>query len=69
LAYEVTDRFAVDLAYRYADLGTAKSSAVTPYDGTAGYSGVDIQDITTNDLILGFRYKLQRDQPVMYAVK
>jgi len=69
LAYDVTDRFAIDLAYRYADLGTAKSGIATAYDGSSSYSGVSIQDITTNDLIVGFRYKLQREQPVMYAVK
>jgi len=69
LAFDVTDRFAIDLAYRYADLGTAKSGIATAYDGSSSYSGVSIQDITTNDLIVGFRYKLQREQPVMYAVK
>jgi len=69
VAYDVTDRFVVDLAYRYADLGDAKSGVVTAYDGTDQYSGLHIRDITSNDLLLGVRYKLHREQPVMYAVK
>ena len=32
------------------------------------YSGLLIKDITSNDLLLGFRYKLQHEAP-LYAVK
>lgn len=69
LAYEVTPDFAIDLAYRYTDLGNAKSGTATAYDGSSSYSGLEIRDITSNDLLLGVRYKLHHEQPAMYAVK
>jgi opacity protein-like surface antigen len=70
LAFEVTPQFVVDLAYRYADLGNAKSGIAFDATGVEpSYSGVAIRDITSNDLLLGVRYKLQREQPMMYAVK
>jgi opacity protein-like surface antigen len=68
VSFDVTEQFVVDLAYRYADLGDARSGVVTAYDGTSSYSGHHIKDITSNDLLLGFRYKLQDAAPV-YAVK
>ena len=69
LVYDVTPQFAIDLAYRYADLGNASSGVVTAYDGSGSYPELAIRDITSNDLLLGVRYKLHREQPVMYAVK
>ncbi|HEX9881478.1 MAG TPA: outer membrane beta-barrel protein [Hyphomicrobium sp.] len=69
VAYDVSPQFAIDLSYRYADLGNASSGVVTAYDGSSSYSEVAIRDITSNDLLLGVRYKLHREQPVMYAVK
>ena len=70
LVFDVSDRFAVDLAYRYADLGDAKSGVVTNYLGVVDPTAtLHIKDITSNDLLLGVRYKLHREQPVMYAVK
>jgi opacity protein-like surface antigen len=69
VAFEVTPQFVVDLAYRYADLGDAASGVATAYDFSGSYSGLHVRDITSNDLLLGVRYKLQRDEPVAYAVK
>jgi opacity protein-like surface antigen len=69
VAYDVTPQFVVDLAYRYADLGDAKSGVATAFDNTSSYDGVHIRNITSNDLLLGVRYKLHREQPAMYAVK
>jgi len=69
LAYEVTPQFVVDLTYRYTDLGSARSGVATAYDGSDSFSGVHVNNITSNDVMLGVRYKLQREQPVMYAVK
>ena len=70
VSYDVSPQFAVDLAYRYADLGTAKSGAVTDYLGVAHPNAtLHIKDITSNDLMLGFRYKFQREEPVGYAMK
>lgn len=68
VSYDVSPQFAVDLAYRYAQLGSASSGPVQPYDGSQGYSAFSVKDINSNDLMLGFRYKFQRDEPV-YAIK
>lgn len=67
-AYDVTPQITLDLTYRYASLGTAQSGVARAYVGAASYSGEFIKDITSNDLMLGFRYKWQREVPV-YAVK
>ncbi len=70
VSYDVSPQFAVDLAYRYAALGSAQSGVASAFDDpTNNYSGVKIRDITSNDVMLGVRYKLQREQPVMYPVK
>jgi opacity protein-like surface antigen len=70
LSYDVSPQFAVDLAYRYSDLGNASSGVAAAFDDPANsYSGVHIKDITSNDLLLGVRYKLQREAPAYYAVK
>jgi opacity protein-like surface antigen len=69
VAYDVSPQLAIDLAYRYADLGNAASGVVTAFDNSSSYSHVAIRDITTNDVMLGLRYKLHREQPVMYPVK
>jgi len=70
VSYDVTPQFAVDLAYRYSDLGSAKSGEITTFDGAATVpSGLHIKDITSNDLLLGFRYKLQREPVVYQPVK
>ena len=51
-------------------LGDARSGVVTAYDFSSSYSAShQLQDITSNDLLLAVRYKLQRDEPVAYAVK
>lgn len=69
LAYDVSPQLVIDLSYRYADLGNASSGVVSAFDGTGSYSHVAIRDITSNDVMLGVRYKLNREQPAMYAVK
>ncbi len=70
VSYDVTPQFVVDLAYRYTDLGSAQSGAIVTYDGgDTVASGLHIKDITSNDLLLGFRYKLQREAVVYQPVK
>ncbi len=69
VSYDVSPQLAIDLAYRYANLGNAASGVVTAFDGSSSYNHVAIRDITTNDVMLGVRYKFQREQPVMYPVK
>jgi opacity protein-like surface antigen len=65
VSFDVSPQMAIDLAYRYADLGTAQSGVATAYNGTASNSGLFIKDITANDVMLGMRYKFQRE-PVAY---
>ncbi len=67
-SYDVTPQITIDLSYRFASLGTAQSGVVTAFNGASSYSGEFIKDITSNDVMLGFRYKFQREVPV-YAVK
>jgi opacity protein-like surface antigen len=68
-SYDITPQLALDLSYRYASMGTAKSGVVSDAVGIGqSYSGLFIKDVTSNDLLLGFRYKLQHDAP-LYAVK
>lgn len=66
VSYDVTPQTVIELAYRYVDLGEARSGDVTTYDGNFAYSGHYIKDITSNDLLLGVRYKLQ-PEPVVYS--
>lgn len=65
LSYDVTPQFTVDLAYRYTDLGSAETGPATAYDGSSTLGGLEIKDITSHDLLLSARYRL--DQP-MYPV-
>ena len=60
LAYEVTSAVTIDLSYRYADLGDARSGTVTALMALSSFSGVDINDIDSHDLMLGVRWKLGR---------
>ncbi len=69
VSYDVTPQMVIDLAYRYSDLGNAQSGVVTTYDGTSSYSGLHIKDVTSNDVMLGVRYKLQREAVVYQPVK
>ncbi len=69
VSYDVTPQTVIDLAYRYTDLGNAQSGPVTTFDGALAYSGHQIKDITSNDLLFGVRYKLQRETVAYEPVK
>lgn len=59
LAYEVTPRFTVDLAYRYIDLGDARTGPVVAYDGPSSTDyPMHFKGITSHDIMLGMRWKL-----------
>lgn len=67
---DVSPQVALDLSYRYADLGNAKTGIASDPTGVSpSYSGVNIRDITSNDFLLGVRYKFDSPAPVAYAVK
>ena len=68
-SYDVTPQITLDISYRYAQLGDANTGVAFDAVGqNPSYSGVFIKDVTSNDLMLGFRYKLQQAAP-LYAVK
>jgi opacity protein-like surface antigen len=71
LAYDVNPSVTIDLSYRYLDLGDARSGKVTAYDNTSSYSGLDIEDIHSHDVMLGVRWKLghQPAAPMPVAFK
>ena len=60
LAYQVTPNFAVELTYRYVDLGNAQTGTPHAFDGSAlpGYSPFVFKDLTSQDLMLGMRWNL-----------
>lgn len=68
-SFDVTPQVTFDLTYRYADLGNAQSGPATAYDGTDSNSGLFINDITSNDVMLGMRYKFQRETVAYAPVK
>jgi hypothetical protein len=49
-----------DLFYCHTKLGDAKSGTVTACDNSSCYSGLDIHNIQSNDVMLGVRWKLGR---------
>ena len=71
LAYEVNPSVTLDLGYRYTDLGDARSGRVTAFDNSSSYASVDINDITSHDLMFGVRWKLghQTAAPMPVAFK
>ncbi len=58
LAYDVTPGLTIDLSYRYTDLGDASSGRVTAFDNSSSYKSLNIDNITSNDVMLGVRWKL-----------
>lgn len=69
-SFDVTPQIVLDLTYRWANLGDAQSGAVTTFDSTtAAYSGQHLKDITSNDVMFGVRYKLQREAVAYQPVK
>lgn len=66
VAYDVTPQVALELGYRYLNLGDAKSGTVTAYDNSSSYASVDLDDVHSHDLMVGMRWKL--DAPAAHAV-
>jgi opacity protein-like surface antigen len=66
LAYDVTPGVTIDLSYRYLDLGDAQSGIRYAYnDPSVTAGGIEINDITSHDLMLGVRWKLGRQPAPM----
>jgi opacity protein-like surface antigen len=59
LAYRVSPNFTVELAYRYINLGDAKSGDLIGFDGTNNfYNPMEFHHLTSNDVKLGLRFNL-----------
>lgn len=58
LAYKVSKNFTVELAYRYLDLGDAKTGNGVSYDGIYTFSPFEFQHLTSHDVKLGLRFNL-----------
>ncbi len=69
MSYDVTDRVTLDFGYRYLDLGDAKTGTATDYLGTSSYGGVEIRDITSQDLMFSARFALDRREPYAEVIK
>ena len=70
LAYDVNPSVTIDLSYRYTDLGDARAGVTTTYDGSGVGKGLEIEDITSHDLMLGVRWKLgSQPAPMPVAFK
>jgi opacity protein-like surface antigen len=70
LAYKVNPGLTIDLAYRYTDLGDAKTGKTFTYDNSATAGGFVIEDITSHDLLLSVRLALgSQPAPMPVAFK
>jgi opacity protein-like surface antigen len=63
LAYRVTPGFSVELAYRYLNLGKAKTADLVSFDGTQNLGPMEFRDLWSQDVKLGVRWNLQPEQP------
>jgi opacity protein-like surface antigen len=63
LAYKVTPGFTVELAYRYLNLGSAQTGAITGFLNNPQNTIFRIDNITSQDVTLGLRWMLTPDQP------
>lgn len=66
ISYDLTSNITFDAAYRYLDLGDAKTGRATEVGSTNWYTGLEIQDITSHDVLFSLRYRF--DSPRTYPV-
>ncbi len=71
LAYDVNQSLTIDLSYRYLDMGDARTGTVTAFDNSSSYNSFQIEDISSQDVMLGVRWKLghQPAAPMPVAFK
>jgi opacity protein-like surface antigen len=64
LTYQVTRSMAIDLGYRYIDLGNATTGPTRAFDGSFSNGGpFTFNHITSHDLKLGVRWMLEPPMP------
>jgi opacity protein-like surface antigen len=58
LGYQITPNTTIEVAYRYLDLGNAKSGDLVPYDGSGGLNNPEhFNHLTSQDVKFSIRYK------------
>jgi opacity protein-like surface antigen len=69
LAYKVTPGLSLELTYRYVDLGTARTGLTNSFDGVTVVNATPFQfgTITSQDVMLGFRWNLGEPEPPVMA--
>ena len=69
LAYKVTPGLSLELTYRYVDLGSATTGNTNSFDGVTIVNGspFDFGTITSQDVMLGFRWNLGEPEPPVMA--
>jgi opacity protein-like surface antigen len=62
LAYQLSQNVTLELAYRYIDLGKARSGDLVAFDGTNNiYNPMEFNHLTSNDVKLGLRFNFGGD--------
>jgi len=56
LAYRVNQNLTIELAYRYLDLGTARTGGGATFDGTTSNRAFEFRDLTSHDVKFGVRW-------------
>jgi len=65
IGYQVSPNFTVELAYRYLNLGDARTGDIIAYDGTNNvYNPMYFRNIDSHDVKLGVRWMLNAPAPV-----
>ena len=66
LAYKVTPNFAVELSYRYLNVGNASTGILindNPGQGSPNEPPITFNKIQSHDIMLGVRWMLQPEAP------
>ncbi len=58
LSYKVTKNFAVELSYRYLDMGNAETGSFVSYDFSQTLPGSTFDHLTSQDIRIGLRFNL-----------
>jgi len=71
IGYKVTKNVTIEFAYRYIDLGDARSGDLIGFDGTNNfYNPTEFKHLTSNDFRLGVRFNLdafiEQPRPIYY---
>ncbi len=66
VGYEVTDQLTLDLAYRYVDLGDARTGMSYAFDGSGSDTPVTFKSLTSHDIMLGLRWNFGHKDDFAY---